>query len=241
MSALAYLLKTRAVTSTDLTELYLSRLERYDKVLQAVVTLTRETAFAQAARADVELDAGAWRGPLHGIPYGAKDLLAVRGYPTTWGATPYQDQTIDEDAEVVLRLEAAGAVLLAKLTLGCVRLTDGSTAGASPALQRFNQPCISASRAWSLVRVAMKRRQRCAWPGLLSIERDNIWGAEVLRVAKGNTCYSVLVRRNRAPRCQRTQGRAYVLRRDLRGLHTALLSCKAAKGRRQPQSRRHTV
>lgn len=124
VSALAYLLKTRAVTSTELTELYLSRLDRYDNVLKAVVTLTRETAFAQAAKADVELDAGAWRGPLHGMPYGAKDLLAVRGYPTTWGAVPYQDQTIEEDAEVVRRLEAAGAVLLAKLTLGALAWGD---------------------------------------------------------------------------------------------------------------------
>ncbi len=124
VSALAYLLQSRQVTSTYLTELYLARLEEYDGILQAVVTLTKKKAFAQAAKADVELDAGAWRGPLHGIPWGAKDLLSTKGYPTTWGAVPYMTQQIDRDAAVVEQLDAAGAVLVAKLTLGALAWGD---------------------------------------------------------------------------------------------------------------------
>ncbi len=124
VAELAYLLKERKVTSAELTELYLARLKQYDGVLQAVVTLTETTAYQQAAKADVELDAGVWRGPLHGIPYGAKDLLSVKGYPTTWGAMPYKEQVIDEDAAVVEKLEKAGAVLVAKLTLGALAWGD---------------------------------------------------------------------------------------------------------------------
>lgn len=124
VAELAYLLESRAVTSTELTELYIRRLKQYDDVLQAVITLTEDLAYEQAARADVELDAGVWRGPLHGIPWGAKDLLSVRGYPTTWGAAPYKDQVLDENAAVVDRLESAGAVLIAKLSLGALAWGD---------------------------------------------------------------------------------------------------------------------
>jgi Asp-tRNA(Asn)/Glu-tRNA(Gln) amidotransferase A subunit family amidase len=102
----------------QLTEMYLGRIKRYDPVLKAVITLTEERARRQAAAADAEIARGKYRGPLHGIPWGAKDLLAVKGYKTTWGAGPYRDQVIDVDATVVQRLDAAGAVLLAKLTLG---------------------------------------------------------------------------------------------------------------------------
>ncbi len=98
--------------------MYLDRLKRYDPKLQCVITLTEELAQKQAKRADEEIAAGRYRGPLHGIPWGAKDLLAVKGYKTTWGAMPYKDQMIDLDATVVKRLEEAGAVLVAKLTLG---------------------------------------------------------------------------------------------------------------------------
>jgi Asp-tRNA(Asn)/Glu-tRNA(Gln) amidotransferase A subunit family amidase len=118
VTQLAELLRTRQISSVALTEMYLRRLQRYDPALECVVTLTDELALAQAQRADAELAAGRYRGPLHGIPWGAKDLLATRGIRTTWGATPYQDQLIDEDATVVQRLEAAGAVLVAKLTMG---------------------------------------------------------------------------------------------------------------------------
>ncbi len=124
VAELAALLNTRQVTSTELTELYLGRLKRYDPVLKAVVTLTEARAREQAARADEEPAAGTWRGPLHGIPWGAKDLLAVQDYPTTWGAVPYQDQVIDATAAVVERLDAAGAVLVAKLTLGALAWGD---------------------------------------------------------------------------------------------------------------------
>ena len=124
MAELASLLKGGQVTSSELTELALSRLKRYDPVLKAVVTLTEDRAREAAARADEEIAAGNWRGPLHGIPYGAKDLLAVQGYPTTWGAAPYQRQTIDEDAAAIEKLDAAGAVLVAKLTLGALAWGD---------------------------------------------------------------------------------------------------------------------
>ncbi|MDE2995161.1 MAG: amidase [Bacteroidota bacterium] len=121
---LSSLLKDRKVTSLELTQLYLARLKRYDPVLHCVVTLTEERALMQASAADAELDAGKWRGPLHGIPWGAKDLLNVEGYPTTWGAEPYKDQELSPDAEVVRRLDTAGAVLVAKLTLGALAWGD---------------------------------------------------------------------------------------------------------------------
>ncbi len=115
---LAELLRTRKVTSTQLTQMYLSRLKKYGPQLECVITVTEELALAQARRADAEIAAGKYRGPLHGIPYGAKDLLAAKGYKTTWGSVPFKDQVIDEDATVIKKLEAAGAVLVAKLTLG---------------------------------------------------------------------------------------------------------------------------
>jgi Asp-tRNA(Asn)/Glu-tRNA(Gln) amidotransferase A subunit family amidase len=118
VTELAELIRRRQVTSTQLTRMYLGRIKRYDPVLKAVITLTEDRALRQAAAADAEIARGRYRGPLHGIPWGAKDLLAVRGYKTTWGAGPYREQVIDADAAVVQRLDAAGAVLLAKLTLG---------------------------------------------------------------------------------------------------------------------------
>lgn len=124
LTQLAKLIETRQVTSLELTQMYLARLKRYDPVLQCVVTLTEDLALAQAARADAEIANGHYRGPLHGIPWGVKDLLAVRGLPTTWGALPYKDQVIDVDATVVQRLEAAGAVLVAKLTTGSLAWND---------------------------------------------------------------------------------------------------------------------
>jgi Asp-tRNA(Asn)/Glu-tRNA(Gln) amidotransferase A subunit family amidase len=121
---LARLVQTRHVTSQQLTEMYLARLKRYGPQLACVVTLTEERARAQAAQADAEIAAGYSRGPLHGIPWGAKDLLATRSYPTTWGAPLFMDQVIDEDATVVQRLDAAGAVLVAKLTMGALAWGD---------------------------------------------------------------------------------------------------------------------
>jgi Asp-tRNA(Asn)/Glu-tRNA(Gln) amidotransferase A subunit family amidase len=121
---LAHLVKTRQITSKDLTTIYLDRLKRYGPPLQCVVTLTEELAMRQAERADREIAAGRYRGPLHGIPYGIKDLFATKGIRTTWGAEPYKDQVPDYDATVVQRLEQAGAVLVAKLTMGALALGD---------------------------------------------------------------------------------------------------------------------
>lgn len=120
VTQLAHLIKTRQVTSTDLTGMYLERLKKYggsDK-LNCVVTLLDEMALSQAKQADSEIRAGKYRGPLHGIPWGAKDIIAVKGYKTTWGSPVYQEQVIDEDASVIEMLREAGAVLLAKLATG---------------------------------------------------------------------------------------------------------------------------
>jgi Asp-tRNA(Asn)/Glu-tRNA(Gln) amidotransferase A subunit family amidase len=121
---LARLLEKREIKSLDLTKLYLERLKKYDPILHCVVTLTEELALKQAAQADREIAAGRYRGPLHGIPWGAKDLLAVKGYKTTFGASPYKDQVIDMDSSVYTKLTEAGAVLLAKLTLGALAQGD---------------------------------------------------------------------------------------------------------------------
>lgn len=121
---LAEYVRTKKVSSVALTQMYIERIRRYDPELHFLVTLTEERAMAQAKAADAEIAAGKYRGPLHGLPWGAKDLLAVKGYPTTWGAGGFQHQTIDEDATVVQRLDAAGAVLVAKLTLGALAMGD---------------------------------------------------------------------------------------------------------------------
>ncbi len=121
---LSHLVRTRQISSLELTLLYLGRLKAYDPVLHCVVTLTEELALEQARRADRELAEGLWRGPLHGIPWGAKDLLSVRGYPTTWGASPYRGQQLEADATVYRRLTEAGAVLVAKLTTGALAIGD---------------------------------------------------------------------------------------------------------------------
>jgi Asp-tRNA(Asn)/Glu-tRNA(Gln) amidotransferase A subunit family amidase len=121
---LTELVRTRKVSATALTEMYLERLKRYDATLKFTVTLTEERARAQAKEADREITAGKYRGPLHGLPWGAKDLLATKGYRTTWGAGGFENQMIDEDATVVKRLDAAGAVLVAKLTLGALAEGD---------------------------------------------------------------------------------------------------------------------
>ncbi len=124
LTGLAQLLRTQEVTSLELTDMYLNRLKRYDETLNCVAALTEELAYEQAKRADSEIQRGLYRGPLHGIPWGAKDLLATKGYKTTWGAMLFKDQRIDLDATIVQRLEAAGAVLIAKLTLGALANGD---------------------------------------------------------------------------------------------------------------------
>src|SRR6185437_8746977 len=121
---LAALIKSRQLTSEKLTTFCLDRLKKYGPQLHCVCTLTEERALREAREADREIAAGRYRGPLHGIPYGAKDLLAAKGAPTTWGTAPYTNQVFDEDAEVIKRLHAAGAVLVAKLTLGELAMGD---------------------------------------------------------------------------------------------------------------------
>jgi Asp-tRNA(Asn)/Glu-tRNA(Gln) amidotransferase A subunit family amidase len=121
---LAELVKTRKVSSAALTKMYLARLKKYDPQLYFVITLTEERAMEHAAAADREIAAGNYRGPLHGIPWGAKDLLAVKGYRTTWGAAGFESQQFDYDATVVTRLDNAGAVLIAKMTMGALAQGD---------------------------------------------------------------------------------------------------------------------
>lgn len=120
VTQLAPLVRSRQVSPVELTRMYLARLKRYAPKLNCVITLTEELALAQAARAEREIRAGRYRGPLHGIPWGAKDLFAAKGIPTTWGAEPYRNQVFSYDAAVVERLEQAGAVLVAKLSMGAL-------------------------------------------------------------------------------------------------------------------------
>ncbi len=121
---LAVLIKNKKITSTELTQLYLKRIKKYADTLQCAITLLEESALAQAKKADEEIAKGKYRGPLHGIPYGIKDLLSVEGTETTWGAAPYKGQVISETATVVKKLEEAGAVLVVKLTLGALAMGD---------------------------------------------------------------------------------------------------------------------
>ena len=124
ITSLAPLLQRRDVSSTELTKMFLDRLKKYGPKLNCVVTLTEDLALTQAAQADREIKAGKYRGPLHGIPWGAKDLFATKGIPTTWGAGPFQNQVFDYDATVVERLAAAGGVLVAKLSMGALAQGD---------------------------------------------------------------------------------------------------------------------
>jgi len=121
---LASLIRQRKISSVELTRFFLDRIEQYGDTLEAIITVTRQRALAQARQLDQELQNGNYRGPLHGIPYAAKDLFAVEGYKTTWGATPYKDQTIDKTATVIRKLDEAGAVLIAKSTLGALAYND---------------------------------------------------------------------------------------------------------------------
>jgi Asp-tRNA(Asn)/Glu-tRNA(Gln) amidotransferase A subunit family amidase len=121
---LAGLIKSKQITSVELTKFFIDRLKKWGDTLECVISLTEDTAMAQARRADEEIKNGKYRGLLHGIPYGLKDLFAVKGYKTTWGSTPYKDQVVDEDSYVYKRLRAAGAVLCAKLSLGALAFNN---------------------------------------------------------------------------------------------------------------------
>ncbi len=124
IAQLAQLIKTRQITSVELTQMYLDRLKTYGPKLKCIITLTEDLALEQARKADEEIRRGRYRGPLHGIPWGAKDLLATKGIKTTWGAAPYKDQFVETNATVVERLEEAGAVLVAKLSMGALAMGD---------------------------------------------------------------------------------------------------------------------
>jgi Asp-tRNA(Asn)/Glu-tRNA(Gln) amidotransferase A subunit family amidase len=124
VTSLSRWMEQRKLTSERLTQIYLRRLEQFDPKLRCVITITRDLALAQAKKADQEITAGNYRGPLHGIPWGGKDLLDTAGIPTTYGAEPYRNRIPKEDAAVVKRLHAAGAVLIAKLSLGALALND---------------------------------------------------------------------------------------------------------------------
>lgn len=124
VTALSHWIKTRKISSRKLTDIYIRRLRRIGPKLQCIVTITNDLARQQAARADEEIKAGNYRGPLHGIPWGAKDLFDTAGITTSWGATPYKDRVPDKDAAVVKRLDEAGAVLIAKTTLGALAYGD---------------------------------------------------------------------------------------------------------------------
>ncbi|TDO29410.1 amidase [Sediminibacterium goheungense] len=121
---LASLLKNKKISSTELTKFFIERIKKYGDSLQCVISIPEKIAMEQAAKADAEIAAGKYRGALHGIPYGLKDLFAVKGTKTTWGAEPYKNQVIDEDAFVYTQLKEAGAVLVAKFTLGALAMGD---------------------------------------------------------------------------------------------------------------------
>ena len=121
---LSALIKARKITSVRLTTIYLERLKRLNPILMCAVTIMESQALAEAARADAEIAAGRYRGPLHGLPYGVKDLFNTKGVPTTWGTADFENRIIDDDAEVVVRLRNAGAVLIAKLATGLFAQND---------------------------------------------------------------------------------------------------------------------
>ncbi len=178
---LAGLIQRREISALRLTRFFLQRLRHYGDTLHCVITLTEKRALEQARRADREIAAGHYRGLLHGIPYGAKDLLSVRGYKTTWGAAPYRDQVIDEDAAVIRKLEKAGAVLVAKLTLGALAWGDvwyggqtrnpwdlsqgssGSSAGSASATAAGLVPFAIGTETWGSI---VSPSTRCGTTGL---------------------------------------------------------------------------
>lgn len=124
VAQLGELIRTKQISSVELTQFFIARLKKYNPTLLNAITITEELAIQQATQADIEIKAGKYRGPLHGIPYGAKDLLAKKGYPTTWGSNIYKNQELPYDATVIQKLEKAGAVLVAKMSLGEFAMGD---------------------------------------------------------------------------------------------------------------------
>ena len=178
---LASLLKNRKITSVDLTRFFIDRLRKYGDTLQCVISITEELALKQAEKADLEISEGHYKGPLHGIPYGVKDLLSTEGYRTTWGAAPFKEQVIRETATVIQKLESAGAVLVAKLTLGALAWGDvwyggitknpwdlnqgssGSSAGPASATAAGLVPFSIGSETWGSI---VSPSTRCGITGL---------------------------------------------------------------------------
>lgn len=169
VAQLSALVRNRQISSVELTKFFLERLKKYGPTLHCVITLTEERALAQARQMDEELARGLYRGPLHGIPFGAKDLLATRDYKTTWGAMPYKDQMLSYDAAVIEKLETAGAVLVAKLSLGALAWGDvwfggqtrnpwnpaqgssGSSAGSASAVSAGLTPFAIGTETWGSI------------------------------------------------------------------------------------------
>ncbi|MHB1687624.1 MAG: amidase [Ignavibacteriaceae bacterium] len=178
---LGYLLKTRKITSVQLTKFFLDRLKKYGSELHCVITFTEDLAMKQAKKADEEIAAGKYKGPLMGIPFGVKDLLALKGYKTTWGAAPYKDQMIDVNATVIKKLEEAGAVLVAKLSMGELAMDDvwfggltrnpwdttqgssGSSAGSAAAVSAGLVPFAIGTETWGSI---VSPSTRCGVTGL---------------------------------------------------------------------------
>ncbi|MBN2356412.1 amidase [candidate division KSB1 bacterium] len=169
LGELAALLKSQKVTSEELTFMFLQRLKKVDPMLHCVITLTESRALNKARQADAAIKAGRYKGLLHGIPYGIKDLLSTKGYNTTWGSMPYKDQYIDEDATVVRKLDEAGAVLVAKLSMGALawgdvwfggktrtpwdtsRGSSGSSAGSAAAVAAGLVPFAIGTETWGSI------------------------------------------------------------------------------------------
>ena len=196
VTELAALLRSRQLSSVELTKLYLERLHTYDQQLHCVVTFTDDLALRQAARADRELAQGRYRGPLHGVPWGAKDLIAYPGYPTTWGAPQYREQMLTEKATVARRLDDAGAVLVAKLSLGAIAMGDkwfggmtrnpwnteqgssGSSAGSAAATAAG---CVGFSLGSETLGSIISPSRRCGTTGLRpTFGRVSRWGCMTL-------------------------------------------------------------
>ena len=178
---LAHLIYTRKTSSLELTKYFIERLKKYDSQLHCVITITEDSALAQARAADAEIAAGKYRGYLHGIPYGAKDLLAKKGYKTSWGAMPYKDQFIQKDATVIKKLREAGAILVAKLSMGALAWGDvwygektrnpwnleqgssGSSAGSASATAAGLVPFAIGTETWGSI---VSPSNRCGTTGL---------------------------------------------------------------------------
>jgi len=178
---LSVLIRTRRISSVELTRFFLVRLKKYGDTLHCVITLTEERAMKQALKADADLAEGNYHGPLHGIPYGIKDLFSVAGYKTTWGAAPYKDQLVNSDATVVKKLDDAGAVLVAKFSLGSLAMDDvwfggltrnpwdlnqgssGSSAGSASATAAGLVPFAIGTETWGSI---VSPCNRCGVTGL---------------------------------------------------------------------------